>query len=528
MNDTHQNSAPPEDPPSSMMARIWRSIRASTQGRNIEAAALDISIWACATFTWGAMTASLANLNEHPSIGSWLVAAAFATVVSVILTITIRRAFTETRPTMKALTLSAWLICALISVIGSYGTWFERFSAERLAAQQADNASRAIIDPLTQFQASYEGLALAAKDVATYSSERAATEESRGGTCGSSGPLQGSRFRLRQLDRATYANFARHFEAQNKKVAEAITTAKRAASTYNSANHREALDAIRGAADTARTAGADPMLGRWNAAVTQRLAQGQGPITDSLTGEVFTCPDATLAATLSAAAEAKLPAIPNRLPEITAPTLSSSTRRGIQIIQGDIAFDPALDTLPVGAGVALDLLIVLLAWLRGTSLREQRGTSLPQGRGSSARLRDAFVLESQLGPIADEIDRILTAPGSRMIELIERHSLEDGQTTYVFQPINPSMRVPRELKRALRILTQSGELKFLFRASVARLPADWQESVAVQLPGTSEVAVYKVKTLALSEIDLDSARHAAGRPDDLPGIFFTSRSHEDA
>ena len=63
---------------------------------------------------------------------------------------------------------------------------------------------------------------------------------------------------------------------------------------------------------------------------------------------------------------------------------------------------------------------------------------------------------------------------------------------------------------------------------VDQLPVEWQEFAGAQMPEVIEVAVYRIKTRALADMELDWARHVATPSNDLPGIFFTSRTTEDA
>ena len=509
---------------------LYNNARALARGARGEAIVIDLCIWGCATFTWGAMTAGLANLSEGPGFFNWAGAAIFSGIIAMVLTISIRRFFTEETRRARCLAFAAWSICAAISVLLGFGAWFQNLSSARLGSQQADYAARTIIEPMVRFQASYELLSTSATAVADHSRKMASIEEKQGGTCGApSSGLQGPRFRFRQLDQETYANFARHFESQNAKITSEINAAKLAASQFSAATYAQAVSTIRQAADTARAAAADPVLARWNSTATQRLAQGQGLITDPLTGEVFVCPDPTLTATLSAAASVQLPGLPTRLPEITAPTLSSSVRRGISLLQGDTPFDPALDTMPFGIGAALDVIIFLLAWLRGTSLRGSGGTrnARPSG-GSPSRLYGAFADASLLGPMAGQIDKVLSASGWRLIELLAAHAIEEGEDTHIIQPVRPSRLTTTELKRAIWILKKAGDLKFRFRAMVDQLPVEWQEFAGAQMPQVIEVAVYRIKTRALADMELDWARHVAPPSADLQGIFFTSRTTEDA
>lgn len=490
-----------------------------------EAPIINALIASCAIMSSYSMFTGILAMNENGGIAMVIGAAVFSAIVAGILTFAIRRLFRARSLSERAMAFAAWATAAFFTIAFGFGLWFSIFSSAELTREEMREAVGTFMPAMTAYQASYSGLNDASADIAAYSKTQSDIEFSQnGGTCqdGPGAGGDGPRTRLRKSDMETFARFAGHFSKKHAALNEAVNSAKAATAQFEPSNFAATNATIQKAFETARISADDPILAQWNTKLAERIGHSNSIIMDPVSGP-FRCADPILSAKLSLAS-VTLPKLPEKLPAITPPNHSESVRRGLNIVMGRTTWQPRLDALPFSTGAALDVFILLLAWFR--SRNERDGADGGVGTDPTAETPNQLLHllngKSVLGGISAQIASMLEAAPWAFFETLEKHSFTDRKWTWIFMPIDAEGNEAQMLRRSMRLLQSTSQLKFWSRSKTADLPKRWWTVIERVNPEVTSVDTYRMPASAFRAIEIDWMKSQVSEPASDAPIFFTS------
>ncbi|MDP3738402.1 MAG: hypothetical protein Q8R02_13490 [Hyphomonadaceae bacterium] len=207
--------------------------------------------------------------------------------------------------------LAVYTLTAFLSVAFAFSFWWTVLSSRDRTADQTQLGAAAIVSIATKAQANLASLQGSLGDLATYSSQRAIEEETRGRTCGdSSPPGPGPRRDLRNNDASEFGSASAYMTTFVVGLTPQLATLETAARQVDTEEFRRANDTTR----RQTISSINQAIGSVGAQLTraktdERFKSFEKQFNDRITlgrgfpagGKILTCPDRNLESSLNAA-----------------------------------------------------------------------------------------------------------------------------------------------------------------------------------------------------------------------------------
>lgn len=460
----------------------------------------------CTVVTAGAMFSGFVSMGGSGPVEVAL-SALFTIVIAAGLAICATLIFVIRSWRLKLLFFTVWAFAAAISVIMSFGLYFDLTSASTAALSDIRTAVRAAVEPLTLVQGAMQSTSQAAGAIASYSDEQARLELLGGGTCdGVRIAAPGPRRDLRLADAAAFKAAAVQLRTRAAEIDKQARAARNIALSYDPSRHAVAVGQIDDAFTQVRALTEDGVLAGWRAKVNERIAAADKPFL-SAAGKPFNCRDPGLVARLKNAAAIKMPVLPDGPPAMTEPTHGESVRRGLALASFQRDFDKRLDLLPTMLGLALDVMLLLFsgahAVVTGVSLEtEGEDGDLDPASPMQAVLRRIRRIGHDEINFVEALDGALLTAKLAMLDAYDAYSVQRDEYDYLVVPLHGGGE-PGELLRGLAlILREEPDVKLHLTSRVSALPERIREDLQVKPAKNVRIALYEVKRETIARYKL--------------------------